>query len=1358
MPALHDPKRAFVCVMSATNYQVPTRLSATEGHEFACQAILDTGSGPTLIRQDLLPRGLPLSSLGDLKGGVFHDVNGGFLPLVGCVTLWVEVGTHRAPVCFGVVPHMSVGVILGGSYLDVHVRAVHVDSQTVEMVNGSRVPIIRGEAHRRKPRPNRDAVCACPPGPSAPVRLARKTRIPGNSIAHIWVESSFTGPGFFRGRHALFLQHGIHVAPGPVPTEYGKPFLVQVANPRNHRVKLPARMKVGVVEGYEGSILAVSAEQLSAGGNPPSEPEKIPELPELDVGGVPPSLAERLRSLLRRYRSLWDGQLGTIRQTEHRIQLKPGATPVRQHPYKAGPRAREMEREQVARMLKLDVIEPTTSEWASPVVMVPKPDGTPRFCIDYRRLNERTVKDSYPIPRMDECLDSLGEARVFSTLDCNAGYWQIPVAREDRGKTAFTCHWGAYQCKRLPFGLSNAPATFQRAMDMILAGVKWQTCLIYLDDVIVFSRSPEEHLTHLEEVLSLLQAAGVTLKAAKCHLFQKEVDYLGHVISPGRVAVNEKNTKALRLLAYPRTQTELKSFLGMCGVYRRFVKDFAALAKPLTRLTSTKLASELGAPTSEQLRAFNALREKLLSPPVLALARLEGDFILDVDASYRQLGCSLLQRQPDGEYHPVGYYSRALEPREENYFVTEVEALGVVWAVTHLRAYLEGVHFVIRCDHSALRGIFMGQSPNARLTRWRLLLSEFDYELQYKPGKDHKVADALSRLPTDGLDTTPIAEEIPTLAVTRRRQQSEEEENSSDTSSPTDDDAEPQGDPSSGLALDASETEGAGSQPIPTARLVAAQAEDAFCKGQREALDRGVNLPFQVDEKGILCRRAPLDGSVQVVIPAALRQEILRREHEPVHAGHPGSTRMYNTMRRKYYWPSMVADVYAWVAQCSGCARNRVHGQTHTSLMRLFPATEPFSGLAMDLLGPLPTSRNGHRFILVICDRFTKLTRAIPLKVTTALAIASVFLDHWVAAYGVPDTVLTDNGPQFAAVFLQGVLGMLGIVTNFTTPYHPQTNGQVERFNRTLVRQLRHYVLEHQDTWDRYLSLLTLAYNTQVHTSTGEIPFSLVCPRRLPTLALERFPHVEVDKAALHAEDAKIRFVEHLKEILPTVRKHLAKAQALYKRKFDLRVLERNKAITPGQWVFVRVFAPKQGKLSFKAEGPFMVVRTAGYMFLVESPTGFRTVSSDHITAAPAPPDGDPAWERAYDACGPNDGVPQAKRVGHEYVFERIVDHMWTRDNRLVLRLRWFGCSPEEDSWESATDVPREHVRRYAKRRRLSLAALERRGVLFCAQERKAALARTESARKSLRRATQQQLCWTAALVKAFPPPPAARV
>jgi len=247
--------------------------------------------------------------------------------------------------------------------------------------------------------------------------------------------------------------------------------------------------------------------------------------------------------------------------TVHRMEVQPGTKRIRQQPYAAGHHARDMIRDEVNRMLEAKVVRPSTSEWASPVVVVPKKEGSPRFWVDYRRLNAVTKKDSYPIPRMGDCIDSLGDARVFSTLDCNAGYWQIPMALGDIDKIAFTCHKGTYEYLKMAFGLTNAPATMQRALDIILSGMTWQTCLDYLDDVNVFSDTPENHVKELDEALTRLGRAGVTLKAKKCQVFQTSVEYLGRIISPGKMRVHMKNLEALAKVGHPRTKTQLRSFL-----------------------------------------------------------------------------------------------------------------------------------------------------------------------------------------------------------------------------------------------------------------------------------------------------------------------------------------------------------------------------------------------------------------------------------------------------------------------------------------------------------------------------------------------------------------------------------------------------------------------------------------------------------------------------------------------------------------------------------------------------------------------------------------------------------------------------
>jgi len=312
-----------------------------------------------------------------------------------------------------------------------------------------------------------------------------------------------------------------------------------------------------------------------------------------------------------------------------------------------------MIRDEVNRMLEAKVVRPSTSEWASPVFVVLRKDGSPRFCVGYRRLNAVTKKDSYPIPRMEDCIDSLGDARVFSTLDCNAGYWQIPMAPEDIDKTAFPCHMGTYEYLKMAFGLTNSPATFQRALDIILSGMTWQTCLVYLDDFIVFSDTLENHMKALDEALTRLGWAGVTLKAKKCQFFQTSVEYVGHIISPGEMRVHNENLEVLAKVGHPRTKAQLRSFLGLCNVYRRFVANYARIAAPLNQLTTKAYGDTLPAFTETQAAVFTRLRDALLHPPVLALPRRGAPFTIDVDACDTELGCALLEEQPKIQLKPV---------------------------------------------------------------------------------------------------------------------------------------------------------------------------------------------------------------------------------------------------------------------------------------------------------------------------------------------------------------------------------------------------------------------------------------------------------------------------------------------------------------------------------------------------------------------------------------------------------------------------------------------------------------------------------------------------------------------------------
>ena len=741
----------------------------------------------------------------------------------------------------------------------------------------------------------------------------------------------------------------------------------------------------------------------------------------LRIDGKFSDLRERVVSLLEPFQSMWDGTLGELKATEHRIDLMPDSKPVHQAPYRAGPTQRQREKEEIDNMLAKGVIEPANTEWASPIVFVPKSDGSLRFCVDYRRLNAMTIRDSYPIPRMDECLDSLGDAVVFSTLDCNSGYWQIPVAERDRDKTAFVSHFGLYRWLRMPFGLKNAPATFQRAADVILAAVKWQFALVYLDDVIVYSKSVEEHFDHLAYVLRLLQKAGLTLKLPKCEFFRESVDYLGHIISPGKLNVAHRATEAFSKALPPRNVTELRSFLGLCNVYRRFVPNFARLSKPLNRMLEKGHPTEWSDLTDDQLGAFETLKSRLTNPPVLTLPRAGQSYILDTDACQTQVGCVLLQEQEDGSApKQIGYWSRTLSSAERNYTTTERECLAIVWSILMLRPYLDGSEFTIRTDHDSLKWLLNLSDASGRLQRWRLRLQEFTYDIQYRPGAQHKAADAVSRLSTTGHDDEPIDDDLPVLALT--------DVDTTQAYGPSPDDTwlvskvYPLDSPREAvlpqvIALTRDQTD---VQAISRDELIAEQREDSTCQTYMQEAQQTYSL-FTVQPDGLLVRRSPHDGVVQMVVPESLQPRVLYLSHYPLLAGHPKSSRMYDSMRRNYFWRRMLDDVVQTCNDCRPCAEARGTRYKTQKPMKLFPAGKPLEFVAMDLLGPFPTTESGFTNILVTTDRFSKLAQVTPLKTTTAPVVANAFVEHWFIPYGMPSFLLTDNGPQFVAKFFESI-------------------------------------------------------------------------------------------------------------------------------------------------------------------------------------------------------------------------------------------------------------------------------------------------------------------------------------------------
>ena len=397
-------------------------------------------------------------------------------------------------------------------------------------------------------------------------------------------------------------------------------------------------------------------------------------------------------------------------------------------------------------MLQHDIVEPAASPWCSNIVLIRKSDGGLRFCVDYRQLNELTYKDTYPLPRIDMCLNALGGSKLFSTLDLRAGYWQTLIDERDRYKTCFVTRKGTYRFKVLSFGLANAPALFQRLMDLVLVGLTWEVCLVYLDDVIIMSETFDEHLCRLKTVFDRLHAANLKLKASKCKLFQREVVFLGHLVTADGVAPDPAKIRAVQNWPRPRNLTETRAFVGLASYYRNHIAKFAEIARPLHELTKKNQKFQL---TERQEEAFCTLKRKLTEAPILASPRDEGTYILDTDASDAALGASIQQWQ-DGELRVIGYSSRALSEAEKRYCTTRKELAGVVFGLKQYRQFLLArENFVIRTDHAALTQLKRTPEPVGQQARWLDLLAEYNFEIKHRAGSAHRNADALSRRPCE---------------------------------------------------------------------------------------------------------------------------------------------------------------------------------------------------------------------------------------------------------------------------------------------------------------------------------------------------------------------------------------------------------------------------------------------------------------------------------------------------------------------------------------------------------------------------------------------------------------------------------
>ena len=828
---------------------------------------------------------------------------------------------------------------------------------------------------------------------------------------------------------------------------------LKLMNPTNRTVGIPAKTTVGRI--VEEPLLKEPVPRQYTAKDSSSWAEELISASDVQDAAQQGAMSD----LLVRYSDTFstDGKLGKCDIVKHTIPLKEDAHPICQPPRRLGMVEREAVEREVERMEQDGIIRASSSPWSSRVVPVWKADGSLRLCVDYRRLNDVTHGDSHPLPRVDDSLDALSGAVWFHTLDLRSGYWQQEMDENDKSKTAFATQSGLYEFQRMPFGLKGAPASFQRLMMAVLAGLTWRECLVYLDDIIVYGRTFDEALERLEHVLKALKDANLKLHPHKCRLFRHQVKFLGHIVSDRGISADPDKVAAVRDYQRPNSVHEVRKFVGFASYFRRFMPQFSSVAKPLLKLTEDR-AKFVWDEACES--AFQTLKELLCRAPVLAFPDFNESFILTTDASSVGLGAVLSQRAHDGSERPVAYASRCLTKAEINYTTTERECLAVVWAVRHFAAYLQGRQFKLVTDHCPLTFLRSCKDPRGRLARWIIELEQFTYVMEYRKGNSIPHADALSR----GV-TAPLREIL--------------------ISSDEGDKVKAQRSDPDLLQVIACLVHG---QPCPPDAMPTTK----FYLSHRESLkvDPASNLLFWV-----------ADGEKRLVVPASSVREVLAACHDSQFSGHLGLAKTTQKVKERFFWRSMHDDIVTYIRSCERCCQKKSPPTPKRANFGEMPVpSAPWQWIGMDIAGPFPTTDRDSRYILVVTCAFSKWVETFAIPNQEASTIASVLVDQLFSRYGCPSVIHTDQGRNFEANLMKDIFNHLGIKKTRTSGYHPQGNGLVERFNKTVCSMLSMFVADDQRDWDLFLPKVTFAYNTSVHESTKEMPFTLFMGRmpRLP--------------------------------------------------------------------------------------------------------------------------------------------------------------------------------------------------------------------------------------------------------------------
>ena len=782
---------------------------------------------------------------------------------------------------------------------------------------------------------------------------------------------------------------------------------------------------------------------MTALGQPSKEPWKFPAIPE----NIGENHRSRLRSLLEEYRGIMsqnDTDVGRTQLIEHEIRTVGG--PVRVPYRRQNPLRRQQEDAIIQDMLKSGIISESNSPWCAATVLTYRKSGEPRLCTDFRKLNEITVRDAKPMPRVDEAIEALAGAKYYATLDVKQAFWNIPIKPKHRSKTAFASSDGRqYEYNVLPFGLSNGSATCARMMNQMLKDLEWKICITYLDDVVIFADSIDQLIDRIQLVFQRIKLANIKLNPKKCELLQQSINFLGHIISPEGLSPDQSKLAAIRDLQSPKTLKETRQALGLFSYYRRFLPKFSAEAAPLNNLLKNNVKWQW-TPDCEQ--AFQSLKTKLINHPVTALPSFDLPFKLYVDGSQLSLG-AILAQDVDHKERIIACASRTLTESEKNYSATKLECLALVYGITHFRPYLEHAHFDVYTDHYSLKYMKNMKTTSALFQRWWTELENFNFTVHYRPGKNQNHVDCLSRLPRTGLGIANIHD-----TPTDVQKEKEQLYNAFDNN----------------------------------------QWPTWISEELRQYLTRTDDRVW--------------DNTGRIVLGPAETYNILKQIHQsPFDGGHMGTRKILKKFRKNYRGVKEATLAKEAITTCPACQKTTDYKPNHQITPGMIRANDRWEILSIDIMGPI-NCEGLPKYVLTAMDVVSRYAILIPCSSHTTQDTAQLLIKHVFSYFGFPRHILSDRAPEYCSHLWEEISKILGYKLIRTNPYCPQGNSQNERCHRTINNMLRAIIEQNGHNWKYAIAAVQLAFNTSIRAGLQYSPYEIMFGKPA-TLPLESNIHKE---------------------------------------------------------------------------------------------------------------------------------------------------------------------------------------------------------------------------------------------------------